>query len=91
MPDLGSIYPGHDVSQWYGLLAISGTAPDIVARIEAAVHNAVNSDFVRQRFAQMGLRAILDSTSASARSYVDEEIARWRKIIAEEEIPVPPM
>jgi hypothetical protein len=39
----------------------------------------------------MGLRAILDSTSASARSYVDEEIARWRKIIAEEEIPVPPM
>jgi tripartite-type tricarboxylate transporter receptor subunit TctC len=89
-PDLGSIYPGHDVSQWYGLFAIAGTAPDIVARLEAAVHDAANTDFVRQRFAQMGLRSILDSTSGSFRTYLDMEIARWRKIITEE-IPVPPI
>jgi tripartite-type tricarboxylate transporter receptor subunit TctC len=89
-PDLGSIYPGHDVSQWYGLFAISGTAPDIVARIETVVHDAVNTDFVRQRFAQMGLRSIHNSTSASFGSYVDKEIARWRKIIMKE-IPVPPI
>jgi tripartite-type tricarboxylate transporter receptor subunit TctC len=90
-PDLGAIYPGHDVSQWYGLFATSGTSPDIVARLEAAVHDAVNTDFVRQRFAQIGLRSILDSTSASFGSYVDNEIARWRKIIITNEIPVPPI
>jgi tripartite-type tricarboxylate transporter receptor subunit TctC len=89
-PDLGSIYPGHDVSQWYGLFALTGTAPEIVDRLEAAVHDAVNADVVRQRFAQMGLRSILASRSASFRSYVDKEIARWRKIITEE-IPVPPI
>jgi tripartite-type tricarboxylate transporter receptor subunit TctC len=89
-PDLGSIYPGHDVSQWYGLFAISGTPPEIVARLEAAVHEAVNGNFVRQRFSQMGLRSILDSTPASFGSYVDKEITRWRKIITEE-IPIPPI
>jgi tripartite-type tricarboxylate transporter receptor subunit TctC len=89
-PDLGAVYPGHDVSQWYGLFAVSGTAPDIVTRLETAAHDAVNTDFVKQRFAQMGLRTILDSTSASFRSYVDREIARWRNIIITNEIPVPP-
>jgi hypothetical protein len=38
----------------------------------------------------MGLRSILDSTSGSFRTYLDMEIARWRKIITEE-IPVPPI
>jgi tripartite-type tricarboxylate transporter receptor subunit TctC len=90
-PDLGSMYPGHDVSQWYGLFATGGTAPDTVARLEAAVHDAVNTDFVKQRFAQMGLRSILDSTPASFRSYLDKEIVRWRQIIVTNEIPVPPI
>lgn len=89
-PDLGALYPGHDVSQWYGLFAVAGTAPEIVARLAAAAHEAVNDEFVRARFVDMGLRPVLDSSADSFRAYVNAEIARYRDIIARGGIAVPP-
>lgn len=88
-PELGTLYPGHDVSQWYGVFTTAGVAPEIAARLHAAVHDAVNSDDVKDKFAGMGLTTILDSTPQSFAKYVDGEIWRWHQIIVADGIEIP--
>lgn len=89
-PSLEKLYPGHDVSQWYGVFTTAGTPPDVVARLQTAVHDVVNSNLVKQKFADMGLRVILDSTPDSFRAYLNGEIKRWHHFIVTNNIPVPP-
>jgi tripartite-type tricarboxylate transporter receptor subunit TctC len=90
-PNLSKLYPGHDVSQWYGVFVTAGTPPDIVARLQDGVHKAVNSAEVKQKFFDMGLRTVLDSTSDTFHAYVASEIQRWQHIIKVNNIAVPPI
>jgi tripartite-type tricarboxylate transporter receptor subunit TctC len=89
VPDLGTLYPGHDVSQWYGLFTTAGVAPEIVAQLHAAIREAVNGDRVKEKFTAMGLTTVLDSTPESFAVYVDAEIKRWHQIIATNNIEIP--
>ncbi len=57
-PNLGKVYPGHNVSQWYGVFATAGTPPAVVARLRQAVNLSVNSEAVKKSFAEMGLSAV---------------------------------
>ena len=88
-PNLGKVYPGHNVSQWYGIFVPAGTPPAVVMRLRQAVSKAVNSDMVKKQFADMGLSAVLDSTPASFSAYVDGEIRRWQEIFKTNNIPIP--
>jgi len=54
------------------------------------VHDVVNSNLVKLKFADMGLRVILDSTPDSFRAYLNGEIERWHHFIVTNNIPVPP-
>ena len=58
LPDVPSIdeagVPSLYVSYWHGLLAPKGTPNDIVAKLNAAVVNALADATVRQRFADIG-------------------------------------
>jgi tripartite-type tricarboxylate transporter receptor subunit TctC len=87
-PNLGKIYPGHNVSQWYGIFAAAGTSPAVIARLRQAINLSVNSEAVKKSFADMGLTAVLDSTPVSFTAYVDGEIKRWQDIIKNDNIPV---
>ncbi len=91
VPNLGEVYPGHNVSQWYGLLAIAGTPPQVLQRLETAHHKAVNSPALQRRFRDMGLDVITDSGSAKFKQYIDSEIARWNDILTTAKIEVPPL
>ena len=58
LPDVPSIdeagVPSLSVSYWHGLWASKGTPNDIVAKLNAAVVNALADATVRQRFADIG-------------------------------------
>ena len=58
LPDVPSIdeagVPSLYVSYWHGLWAPKGTPKDIVAKLNAAVVNALADATVRQRFADIG-------------------------------------
>jgi tripartite-type tricarboxylate transporter receptor subunit TctC len=77
--------PGYAAESWYGLYAPAGTPRDVIARLNAAVKRAVQSDAYRKRIQGEGLM-----TSAGAPEELDEyvraEEARWRKVVREAHI-----
>ena len=72
--------PGFDPSQWFGLLAPAGTAPEIVARLAAEVAIAMAQPEMRERLAAQGNLA----TAAGPEAFQDmlrRTVARWREVI----------
>jgi tripartite-type tricarboxylate transporter receptor subunit TctC len=89
VPNLATLYPGHNVSQWYGLLAQAGTPPDILKRLRTAHDQAVHSPELQRRFKEMGLIVITDSTPAKFQAYIDSEISRWQRILTTQNVAIP--
>lgn len=89
LPNLGTLYSGHDVSQWYGLMAPAGIPQDVMDRLKSAHEKAVHSTKLQHRMQEIGLNVITDSTPEKFQAYVDNEITRWRHILATEKIKIP--
>ena len=53
VPAIAETYPGFDVDTWWGLIAPAGTPRDVVARLNAAYVQALESADVKARFADM--------------------------------------
>ena len=75
-------YPGFEVTSWYGVLAPSRTPPGIIARLHAAVVNAVRAPEVREQMARQGLEPI-GSTPAEFAAHLKREVARWARVVKE--------
>lgn len=88
-PNLGRVYPGHNVGQWYGIMVPAGTPALVVAKLRQAITKSMNSETVKKQFNDMGLAAVLDSTPATFTIYVDGEIKRWQEIFKTASIPIP--
>ncbi len=90
-PDVPTIaeagVPGYRAESWYGLYAPAATPAATIARLNAAVKQAVKSDTFRSRVESEGL-----VTSAGAPAeldrYVHAEIVRWRKVVHDAHITV---
>lgn len=71
---------GFEVSPWLGFMAPAGTPPEIIARLNQAINEAVAHQSVRERFARIGLEPL----GGSAQEYgalIRSEIAQWAEII----------
>jgi tripartite-type tricarboxylate transporter receptor subunit TctC len=89
LPNLNSIFPGHNVSQWYGLMAPAGIPQEVVDRLTEAHKQVVNSEAMQRRFQEIGLTVITDSTPEKFEAYIDDEIARWQDILTSRKIEIP--
>ena len=72
--------PAVNVALWYGLMAPAGTPPDIIARINREVNQALKSPDVLERFAAQGTEALGGSPEQAA-AYVKQELDRWGPVI----------
>ena len=72
--------PALESSTWVLFLAPAGTPPAIVNRLSAEVAKIVKSPELAARFEQLGIEAV-GSTPAEAARFLDDEIAKWRKVI----------
>jgi tripartite-type tricarboxylate transporter receptor subunit TctC len=75
---------GYEMSVWAGLFAPKGAAPDVVAKLSAALDRALDEPVVRERLGQLGgsIPAKAERTPAAFESFVRSEIARWAPILA---------
>ncbi len=73
--------PALEASTWVMFLAPAGTPRETVQRLNAEVAKAVNSAEIRAKFEALGIVPVGSSPEATAR-YLDDEIARWAKVIA---------
>ncbi len=72
--------PALEGSTWVLFLAPAGTPQAIVNRISAEVARIVNAPEMRERFEKLGIDPV-GSTPAEAARFLDDEIAKWAKVI----------
>jgi tripartite-type tricarboxylate transporter receptor subunit TctC len=84
LPDLPTVaelgYPGFEASQRYGLVAPAGTPPAIIAKLNAALNDALKSDEVKARIAADGADPIPGTPEDYAKD-IDSEARKWAEVI----------
>src|ERR1700722_1818431 len=79
--------PAFEATSWWALFAPPKTPPDVVARLNGAVHQALADPKLLATFKDMGLEAWQSAPDELARLLVDER-AKWQKVIADNHIEV---
>ena len=83
-PDVPTVaesgYPGFQALSWSGLSVAKGTPPEIVAKLEAAMVQALQSDKVRQRLTSVGF-VITSPGSKAYTGFIKSEIDTWTRVI----------
>ena len=72
-----------NVTVWHGVYAPRGTPPEVLARLNAAVREALKDPDLIKRQEALGLRLVTDSrlTASGHKAYVQAEMTRWEKVI----------
>jgi tripartite-type tricarboxylate transporter receptor subunit TctC len=73
--------PPIESSTWVLFLAPAGTPKDIVGKLSSEVGKAVNSTDIKSKFEQIGIEPV-GNTPEEAGKFLDDEIAKWAKVIA---------
>jgi tripartite-type tricarboxylate transporter receptor subunit TctC len=80
VPTVSETVPGYESAQRYGIIAPARTPPEIVAKLNAALRDALASDEVAARVAAEGAEITPSSPEEYAADIAAEE-AKWGKII----------
>ncbi len=72
--------PGYDVSTWYGLLVPTGTAKEIVAKLNAEVVKFLNLPELNERLGSQGAEAI-PSTPDQFAAHIRQEMVKWAQVV----------
>ena len=84
MPELPTVaesgLPGYESSQWYGLLAPSGTAEDILNAISAHVMKIMQTADIKQRLHDDGIVPV-GNTRRQFAAYIKAELVKWAGVI----------
>ena len=82
--------PGFHISVWTALWVPKGTPNDVIAKLNAAVEDALADPTVRQRFAELGLEIPPreQQTPEALAAHHKAEIEKWWPIIKAANIKV---
>lgn len=75
--------PGFDAETWLLALAPAGTPAPVLLRFNRAFNAALAEPDLVRRLAEIGTIAVSDSTPESAAAFARNELARWRRVVAE--------
>ncbi|SDT59063.1 Bug family tripartite tricarboxylate transporter substrate binding protein [Bradyrhizobium canariense] len=79
--------PAFEATSWWGVLAPPKTPPEIVAKLNAAIHAALADPRLADTFKSMGLEVRQSTPEEFSRLLVDER-AKWQKVITDNKIVV---
>jgi len=71
---------GFDVSSWTGIFAPAATPRPIVERLQSELAVVLQSAFVKERYAVLGIEPVGNSPEAFG-AQVREDLARWEKVV----------
>ena len=86
-PTVSDQVAGFDAVAWWGLLAPAKTPPEIVARMNAAMAEALNEPAVKQNLSEQGVDYRLSAPDEFGR-FVENEVMRWAKVVKDNNIVV---
>lgn len=70
---------GYDVATWYGFFGPRGIPPEIVAKLNKALNEALKDEGVRDKLNKAGV-AVRGSTPEEFGQFMAGELARWNKV-----------
>ena len=83
-PDVPTVaesgYPGFSAVSWFGVSAPKNTPAAIIAKLQAAAQQAMHQPAVRAKLESTGF-VVVASDSAAFTKFVNDEGARWKKVI----------
>ena len=79
---------GMEASVRFGISAAGGTPAELVAKLNAATNTALSDDGVRRRLEELGF-IMAGGTPQAYADVLRAEIAKWRKVIKDSNIPPP--
>ena len=84
LPDVPTIeeggVPGYDAGNWIGIAAPAGTPDAIVARLHKEISGMLDLPEIQKQIASDGSEIIRMSPAAFAK-YMDDEMAKWGKVV----------
>ena len=76
---------GYDSTGWFGLVAPTGTPPQIIQRLHAEFTAALNDEAIKSQMRQNGMEPIA-STIEGFDAYIKTETQKWAKVIKQANI-----
>jgi len=93
MPDLPTFGDAgmktYEAGLWYSLLAPAATPMPIVDKLNDAMIAALKDPAVARQLEQQGFET-LGSTPAELKAYIARDLARWERVIKDNQIKVAP-
>ena len=88
-PDIPTVaeagVPGYSVSGWLGIVAPKGTSPARIAKLNAALNEALAMPDVQAKLVEQGAE-IIPGTPQEFGDYIKAEYTRWKKVIVDEKL-----
>jgi tripartite-type tricarboxylate transporter receptor subunit TctC len=85
LPPMATAVPGYEFELWWGLLAPAGTPPEVVAKLNAAVNQALARPAVAANFLREGAIATPLSPAQFGKVIADD-IERWSRLAKQQNI-----
>lgn len=76
---------GYDFEAWYAIMTPAGTPPDVVAKLNKVIDDAVNTPEAQEKWQSLGVE-VMRGTPQEASAYVMSEYAKWAKVVKEANI-----
>ncbi len=86
MTPVAATVPGYDVRTWLGMAAPKATPASVVARLNAVVREGLADKPVDERLRKLGMD-VRASSPDEMRTLVASQIANWKKVVADANIP----
>ena len=84
LPDVPTVaevgFPGYDVDNMIGVIAPAGTAPAVVAQLQAGFYKAIQAQQSREKLVAIGFEPIAGSPTAFS-AYIKSEMKKWGDVI----------
>jgi tripartite-type tricarboxylate transporter receptor subunit TctC len=71
---------GYDSTGWFGVVAPAGTPAAAIAKMNAAINNALNDPAIQARMRSLGVEPAAGKPEEFA-AYIQSETAKWGKVI----------
>lgn len=72
---------GYEAYTWHMVMAPTGTPEPVVRTVNEVVNKVMAMESVKQRLSDLTLTTRSDTTPATAKKWLDDEIAKWEPII----------
>ena len=84
LPDIPTMIeagvPNYEAESWFGVFAPAGTPNGVIAKLNAAIVEILQTPEMKQRLSDQGAEPV-GNTSAQFAVYVKEEMAKWAKVV----------